>query len=278
MKKNKSRKIGIIFLSIVVFLYIAYCIFFFIIQRSILFPIEYAKVPVGVAEQIPDSSKIWIKNQFGLTETWYLPPVNLDSNKTHPLIIIGHGNGDVIDDWVNRVLKLREIGIRVLLVEYPGYGRSKGKPNQEDITKVFIKSYDSIITKPEIDKNKIILLGQSLGGGAICALAKKRPSAAMILISTFTSVGVFASQYYLPKFLVKDTFDNLSVVSNYTKPILFIHGKNDKIIPFTESEKLNSAAKNGRLIILGGGHSMIKKWGPFWNNQVIPFLKENKIL
>jgi len=276
--KNKSRKIGIIFLSIVVFFYIAYCIFFFIFQRNFLYPIEYAKVPEGVAEQIPDSSKIWLKNDFGNTETWYLPPVNLDSNKSHPLIIIAHGNGDVIDDWVNRVSKLREIGIGVLLVEYPGYGRSKGKPNQEDITKVFIKSYDSIITKPEIDKNKIILLGQSLGGGAICALAKERPSAAMILISTFTNVGFFASQYYLPKFLVKDTFNNLSVVSNYTKPILLVHGKNDKVIPFTESEKLNSVAKNGRLIILDGGHDMIKNWRLFWNNQVIPFLKENKIL
>lgn len=278
MKNIKSRKIGIIFLSIVVFLYIAYCAFFFIIQRNILFPIEYAKVPSGIAEQIPDSSKIWIENKFGSTETWYLPPINLGSELEHPLIIIGHGNGDVIDRWVNLVARLREIGIGVLLIEYPGYGRSQGKPNQENITQVFIKSYDSIIANSRIDKNKIILLGQSIGGGAICALAKKRPSSAMILISCFTSVRIFASQYYLPKFLIRDTFDNLSVVSTYENPILFAHGKNDKLIPFTESKKLNDVAQNGKLISLDGGHNVIKKWRPFWNNQVIPFLKENKIL
>ena len=193
-------------------------------------------------------------------------------------MIVGHGNGDVIDRWVNPVARLREIGIGILLVEYPGYGRSQGNPNQEDITKVFIKSYDSIIKNPKIDKNKIILLGQSIGGGAICTLAKERPSCAMILISTFTSVRIFASQYYLPSFLVRDTFDNFSLVSIYKSPILFIHGENDTLIPFAESEELNNVAQNGKLISLDGGHNMIRKWRPFWDNQVIPFLRENEIL
>ncbi|MCF6271532.1 MAG: alpha/beta hydrolase [Melioribacteraceae bacterium] len=272
-----SKK-SIKFLGTIATLYIAYSLFFFIMQRNLLFPTYYVQIPHGVSEQIPDSSKIWIENEFGITETWYLPPFNLDSDTAHPLMIIAHGNGDIIDRWVKIVPKLREIGIGILLVEYPGYGRSEGNPNQEDITNVFIKSYDLIISKPEIDKNKIILLGQSIGGGAICALAKERPSAAMILISTFTDVGIFASQYFLPKFLVKDTFDNLSVVSKYEKPILFIHAKDDKLVPYSESEILNDAALFGEIISLNGGHNMIRNWGQFWKNEVIPFLIKNRIL
>ena len=130
------RKYGIILLSTVAVLYIAYCVFFFVIQRSILFPIEYAKVPKGISEQIPIRSKIKIRNDFGVTETWFLPPFNVDSNKTYPLMIVGHGNGDVIDRWVNLVVRLREVGVGILLVEYPGYGRSKGEPKQENITKL----------------------------------------------------------------------------------------------------------------------------------------------
>lgn len=271
------RKFLIFFLTIF-FAYCAYCIFFYLLQRKLIFPTDFVGVPKGIVEQIPDSSKYWIENEFGKTETWYLPPLNFEYNKTYPLMIIAHGNADIIDRWVEVVKFLRKSGIGVLLVEYPGYGRSKGNPSQHNITEVFLKSYDIIIKKSEIDKNKIILLGQSIGGGAVCSLAKERPSNLMILISTFTSIDIFASQYLLPKFLVKDTFDNLSVVSNYKNPSLFVHGKNDNIIPISESEILNNAAQNGKLIKLDGGHNMIRNWEPFWKNIVIPYLNKNGIL
>lgn len=274
---GKIRKFVIFFLSIL-FAYSAYCLFFYLLQRKLIFPTDFVIVPKGIAENIPDSSKYWIENEFGKTETWYLQPFNLESNKTYPIMIIAHGNADIIDRWAEVVKFLMESGIGVLLIEYPGYGRSEGTPSQQNITEVFIKSYDLIIKNPEVDKNKIILLGQSIGGGAICSLAKERNSIALILISAFTSIDVFASQYFLPKFLIKDTFDNLSVVAKYKNPILFVHGIDDNIIPISESEKLNSAAESGELILLDGGHNMVRKWLPFWKNIVIPFLSKNSIL
>jgi len=278
MGNMNFKKFAKILLSFVAIIYFAYCTYFYYVQRDMLFPIEYVKVPNNISTKIPESSKLWIDNSFGQTESWYLPPLNLDSNLTYPLIIVAHGNGDVIDKWVNTTSFLRENGIAILLVEYPGYGRSAGRPNQKDITEVLIKSYDEILNKPEIDKNKITFLGQSVGGGAICSLAKKRKSASMILISTFTNVNIFASQYYLPKFLVKDEFDNLSVVSNYEKPLLLVHGENDSLIPISEAKKLKSAARKGELIVLEGGHNTIKKWRPFWEDIVFPFLSKNNLL
>jgi len=277
---NKKYYLKILkFLSISALLYIAYGILIFMMQRSILFPTDYARGPQGISEQIPDSAKIWIKTEFGKSETWYLAPFNSKLNETHPLIIIGHGNADVIDKWVTLVSRLREVGIGVLLVEYPGYGRSSGHPTQESITKAFIASYDSILTMPEIDSEKIILLGQSIGGGPICALAKERPSASIILISTFTSVRTFASQYFLPEFLIRDPFDNLSLIKNYDNPVLIVHGTNDNLIPFEEGKILYSASKNGKMISKDGGHnSTIKNWRLFWDNDVLPFLRNNGIL
>ncbi len=153
MKKIYIKAIK--FLSIGAIFYIAYGFLIFMLQRDILFPTDYAKGPRGVSEQIPDSAKIWIETEFGKSETWYLAPFNSKLNETHPLIIIGHGNADVIDKWVTLVSRLREVGIGVLLVEFPGYGRSTGHPTQESITKAFIASYDSILTKPEIISENI---------------------------------------------------------------------------------------------------------------------------
>ncbi len=277
MKKLYQKSIK--FLSIGALFYIAYGILIFILQRDILFPTDYARGPKGISEQIPDSAKIWIDTEYGNSETWYLAPFQKELDKPHPLIIIGHGNADVIDKWVNIVSRLREVGIGVLLVEYPGYGRSSGQPTQESITNAFIASYDSILSKPEIDPEKIILLGQSIGGGPICALAKERPSAAVILISTFTSVRTFASQYFLPEFLIRDPFDNLNVIKNYNNPVLIVHGKNDNLIPFEEGKILYAAVKNGKMISNDGGHnSTITNWLLFWDNDILPFLRKNGIL
>jgi hypothetical protein len=47
--------------------------------------------------------------------------------------MFGHGNGEVIDYWVSALHRFQERGVSVLLVEYPGYGRSSGAPSEQSI-------------------------------------------------------------------------------------------------------------------------------------------------
>lgn len=257
--------------------YAIYATFFYIVQRKIIFPSDYAAPPSGIAENVPDTQKIWIEQKFGKTESWYFPPLTV-TEKFFPLMIIAHGNADLIDRWTGAISGLRKKGIAVLLVEYPGYGRSEGNPSQESITKVFVSAYDYITNNAKIDKNKVVFLGQSIGGGAVCALAKERNPSAIILISAFRNISVLTSDFFLPKFLIKDHFDNLSVISNYKGPVLLVHGTEDDLIPFEESEKLHQAAENGKLISFKGGHNLRINWDLFWKDEVIPFLNENNIL
>lgn len=262
---------------IAVIVYVIYAILFYIFQRKIIFPSDYAVTPSGIAENVPYNQKIWIEHDFGKTESWYFPPLAI-IEKPFPLMIIAHGNADLIDRWTEVIFGLRENGIAVLLVEYPSYGRSEGEPSQESITKVFVSAYDYILKNEEIDKNKVIFFGQSIGGGAICSLAKERNPAAVILMSTFRNIGVLTSDFFLPKFLIKDHFDNLSFISNYLGPVLLVHGTEDDLIRFEESEKLLEVSANGKLVPINGGHNLRIKWDLFWKDEVIPFLQENNIL
>ena len=247
--------------------YVIYCSFLFLVQRKILFPHGLIPAPSSSGVNISGLEKLWIETEFEKVEAWFLPPTSNISTQRVPAVIFGHGNGELIDFWPEELKKLSQLGIGVLLVEYPGYGRSDGSPSQQSITRTFIAAYDMLVSRDDVDSDRIILLGRSLGGGAVCALAPNRPSTALILMSTFTSVKAFTARYLAPKFLVRDPFDNLSVVKDYPGPILIVHGRHDEVIPFSHAKNLHKAAKNSKLVVYDSGHNDCPPdWHIFWQD------------
>ena len=262
------------------FLYGAYCIFLFFVQRTVLFPRkQIPHPPEGVTDaHTGDFEKIWLKTDDGKIEAWFLPPVNGPSEVPAPVVIFGHGNAGLIDFWPEALNNFTRMGIGLLLVEYPGYGRSSGIPTERSIRQAFVAAYDALVSRKTVDPARIVLFGRSLGGGAVCALALKRPSAALILMSTFTSVPAMASKFLVPGFLVRDPFDNLDTIKNYPAPVFIIHGRHDSIIPFSHASDLHRAAQNSTLFIDSAGHNDCPSdWNKFWKDLKL-FLRSNNII
>lgn len=259
-------------------LYIAYCGLLFLLQRHIIFPRYQIPQPAQADLPIAGIEKIWLDTEGGKVEAWFIPAGGSSSASPQPVVIFGHGNGEIIDYWPEELGKFARLGIGLLLVEYPGYGRSAGNPSEKSVTQTFVAAHDWLTSRTDIDSSRIILLGRSLGGGAVCALARHRPSAALILMSTFASAKSFAKNFLVPSILVRDPFDNLSVVENYPGPVLIIHGKHDTIIPYSHGEKLYAAAKHGEMITYNAGHNDCPPdWNVFWKD-VEGFLIKNKII
>jgi fermentation-respiration switch protein FrsA (DUF1100 family) len=135
------------------------------------------------------------------------------------------------------------MGISVLLPEYRGYGRSGGDPSEDNITDDFVGAYDLLASRPEVDRSRIVFHGRSIGGGVVCALAAKRPPAAMILLSTFTSIPDITARYFVPRFLIRDPFDNVAVVRELDRHILILHGRRDELIPISHAAALERIAR-----------------------------------
>ena len=260
----------------IVCLYVIYGGFFYLIQRWIVFPGTRMPILNGIAEKFPGLEEMWIQTSSGQVEAWYLPPSGKNADERIPVAIFAHGNAEQIDTCITYVQELTKYGLGILLVEYPGFGRSQGEPSQHALTETFTQAYDYLIGRPEVDSTRVILIGRSLGGGVMCALAGQRPSAALILLSTFTSVRSFSTRYGLPGFLSKDPFDNLSVVKDYDGPILILHGTEDSVVPFEHSELLYSAAKSGTFTSFPGGHIGLP-WNMIWDSSA-EFLKREGIL
>ncbi len=267
-------------LAILALLYLLYAGYFFVAQRSILFPRHLIAAPAALLD-IPGGEQVWLETSVGKVEAWYLPPLDNHDGETPrpaPLLILAHGNGDLIDTWPPAVAALRRMGVGVLLVEYPGYGRSQGSPSQAAIGEAFLLAYDTLAQHPQVDPARIVLFGHSVGGGAVADLAAARPSAALILFSTFTSVRAMATPLGLPGFAARDPFDTLAVVRSYPHPILILHGKHDRTIPYSHGVALHAAAPQGELVSLECGHNgCIDDWDAFWQG-LRPFLMRAGIL
>ncbi|MFH1993197.1 MAG: alpha/beta hydrolase [Pseudomonadota bacterium] len=261
--------------SLTIFCYLAYCALLFVMQRQMMFPRGLIEAPPE-NPKISGLERIWIHTSFGKVETWFLPP-SQDFTPA-PAVIFAHGNGELIDFWPQELKTFNRFGVGVLLVEYPGYGRSQGSPSQVSIEETFAAAYDMLIARKNVDASKIILFGRSLGGGAVCALASVRPSAALILMSTFTSARSFAAKYLAPGFLVRDPFDNLRGVQTYPGPILVMHGRFDEVIPYRHGVSLFQAAPKGKMITYESGHNDCPpNWNVFWQD-VESFLREAGVI
>jgi pimeloyl-ACP methyl ester carboxylesterase len=192
-----------------------------------------------------------------------------------PLVIYAHGNGELIDYWLTEFAELQAHGVAVLLVEYPGYGRSGGAPSEASIQRAFVAAYDWAVAQPGIDAQRVVGYGRSLGGGAVCALARERTLAALVLESTFTSVRDVAREAFrVPGFLIRNAFDNLACVGGYGAPVLVRHGERDGVIPVAHARRLAEAVPGAELEILSCDHNDC----PRAHGSIVAFLRRHGLL
>lgn len=241
-------------------LVLAWWAFLFARQRALLFPAPSANAaPPPPADAVP----VWLDTSGGWVEAWYLPPLGPASGDPAPLLLFAHGNAELIDYWPGEFTTPRRWGMAVLLVEYPGYGRSGGRPSEAAIAETVLAAYDWAAGRPDVDSARIVAYGRSLGGGAATLLARSRGVAALVLESTFTSVHAFARRVGAPALLVRDRFDNLAALPDVTAPILILHGTHDRIVPAAHAHALRAAQPSAELVLLPCGHNdCAMPWAP----------------
>ena len=246
-------------------------------QRSIMFPRYLIDAPRQ--PDPPADAEIWHHDSpAGEVEAWFLPGRGVSADAPGPAVVFAHGNGEIIDDWPAQLETYRQMGVSVLLPEYRGYGRSAGSPSQHAITQDFIAFHDRLAARDDVDAQRIVFHGRSIGCGALASLARHRTPAAMILQSSFTSAAALAKRYLVPRFMVRDPFDVRAVIGQYQKPVLLLHGKADGVIPARHSQRLHEAAAQSELVLYDGwGHNDPPPRRPYWR-QIYDFLLRAGIL
>ena len=222
----------------------------YIFQRKLLYPAPAGAQPLNLPAGVE-------RHDFpgGYGYGIYIPPVRKNLSQTAPAIVFAHGNAELAANWIEGFTPLAEVGIGVMLVEFPSYGGAPGKPSLTAMKQMMLDAFDTVVAKPEIDNKRIISHGRSLGGGAACLLADNRPVAAVLLESTFSTLQKLVGELRYPSRLLKDKYDNAGVLAKLDVPVMIYHGRIDELIGVHHAEALHKAAKQSELILQDCDHN-----------------------
>jgi pimeloyl-ACP methyl ester carboxylesterase len=162
-------------------------------------------------------------------------------------LVFFHGNGGNLSHRGGCIPEFhRRLRTGVLLVDYPGFGRSDGAATEAGCYAAGDAAYDWLTESRHVSADRLILYGGSLGGGIATDLASRRPHRALVLVSAFTSFPDQAQTLYpwLPaRWLVRNQFNNVAKVASVTGPVFVAHARTDGLIPFAMGQRLFEAAR-----------------------------------
>jgi hypothetical protein len=185
---------------------------------------------------------------------WWVPAA-----RPRGAVLLFHGNAGNISHRIDYALMFRGLGYSTLLVDYRGYGKSTGKPSEEGTYKDADAAWRWLTQTRGIPEERIVVFGESLGGGVSSWLASRHKPRALVLASTFTSAVDLGAQVYgfLPVRLIsRYRYPTLERLPDVRSPVLVIHSPHDDIIPYSHGRKLYDAAREPKALIeLAGGHN-----------------------
>ena len=178
------------------------------------------------------------------------------------LVVFFHGNGESMYHMEITGKKFYEAGYGILLAEYPGYGVSaQYEANEKNIYEDGDALIRHVQSSHSISPRDTVLFGYSLGTGVAVEMASRGLGSKMILIAPYTATYDVAAHYFipgLPRMLINDIYETKNKAPSITMPVLIIHGKRDKTIPFRMSEELTPLFRDAVMIpVEDAGHEVI---------------------
>lgn len=154
-----------------------------------------------------------------------------------------HGNGENLETvrYGGMFQQLGNLGVSCLAIDYPGYGRTGGEPNQGSLTAAAVAAWDRL--GEEMPRCRRLLVGWSLGSAVAAQVACQRQGepAAVVLLSPWDDLRSLAKVHF-SSFLMgvanPDPYDSCAALATVQCPVLLIHGEDDDLIPISHARRL----------------------------------------
>lgn len=188
-----------------------------------------------------------------------------------PCLLFCHGIYMNISQRPEIVELARKIRMNVVLLDYKGYGKTKGKPSLKSILDDGLEVYRWLINK--VDPRVVVPFGESMGGSVASYIAryaclKKIPIPCVVLFSSIASLDRVLTLKKntkmkilgeLSKIVLSSNLPTCEFLKNVKCPVLIIHSPDDRFVVFEHAlENLGSCRNRCKLIQIKGDHTSPK--------------------
>lgn len=244
---------------------------------------------------------LWIESRPGRKIYGIISDVDQQQGGKHGVAIISHGFNGTYHFGRDYFKTLADLGYATYTFDYPcGSVNSRSDNNTLNMSildqKADLKSIVNYFRQqPDVDPNRIVLIGESQGGliSALAAADLKKQVQALVLIYPALCIPENWRKHYPDVSAIPDTtnlwnvpmgkrffqeihdMDAYSLIKHYTGPVLIVQGDKDPIVDVSYSVMANKTYKNAQLkIIPGAGHGFKPEEREISNQHVKEFLQK----
>ena len=189
---------------------------------------------------------------------WWIP------GPTHAkAVIFFHNHRGNITYELKTVEFLHSLGSSVLAVDYPGYGKSDGRPGEKACYDTADAAWDFVCQEKGFASENVILFGQSLGSAVAAYLAAKYPCGGLVFQGGSTSIPDMAAHLY-PVLAVRlfchTRLNSLKFIARCQCPVLIFHSKSDELVPIRHAHRIYLKAPLPKKFVPLKGSHLSNEW------------------
>ncbi|HMQ06613.1 MAG TPA: alpha/beta fold hydrolase [Saprospiraceae bacterium] len=249
-------------LFIIILIYVSLCLIVYFFQHYFFFRPEILSSSFEYKYPFP-----FEELNFDMPDGGRINAVYFKVPNSRGVIYYLKGNSRSIKGWGKFARDFVSNGYDLIMMDYRGFGKSRGKRN---ITTLFDDAqlvYKWI--KQRYSEDQIVIFGRSLGTGIATRIASWNYPRLLILDSPFYSFEMNIRRYifFLPvKWLLRYNMRTDHYIKEVKCPVEIIHGDRDVLIPYRHSVMLLQSG-NDRIrlhTITGGGHNNLPSFPEYY--------------
>lgn len=269
--RKPSRRHILLTIAII---YGLFCLFVFVVQRSLLYHPTRISASVVESEAREHGFEPW-KNAAGQIIGWKIAASNSPSSGS---VLIMHGNAGCA---LNRDYLAQPIhdaaNLDVYVLEYPGYGARDGSPSKSSLVAAAEEAFQLLPAgRPRY------VVGESIGTGPACEVAKRHTAevTGMVLFVPYDNLASVAQRHFpfLPAYiLLLDRYNPAECLKNYPGPVQFVVAGADEILGPGTGRKLYNGYQGRKNLqeIPNAGHNEVSSQPADWWRGVLKFWQNN---
>lgn len=257
-------------LAFIIFGYLALLIIIYLVQEKFIFKPEKLHAGFQFKYDVPFKELF-----FDVKPGVRINGLHFFREAPKGLILYFHGNTRSIKGWARYAKDFYRYDYDVVMVDYRGFGKSTGKRSEEDLLSDMQFVYETLMQ--QYKQEHLIVYGRSIGSGFAAKLASDNNPRYLILDAPYYSFTEIMERYLpiLPvRWVIRYRLRTDKWIMHVKCHTYILHGTKDRLIPISNSEKLQDL--NPRKITLirieGGSHNNLPSF-PEYHNFIRDILK-----